>query len=115
MQPLATSRKILYLFCVYPADEVDWKKIACGIFTISNFLTNIIGLLASAAFFVKFVTVNLEVSLYGLFTVFGFAISIYAIIIIYFARHKIYNIFVTLSQIYDESKNQLIDMFNDFS
>lgn len=104
MRPLSTPQTIFLLFCVWPADEVGWKKIACVTFTIANILANAVGLLASAAFFWKYVSVNLEVSLYGLFTVFGFAIAMYAAIIAFLSRHKMHNIFVRLSKIYEHSK-----------
>lgn len=104
MRPLSTPQNIFVLFCVWPADEVGWKKVACLIFTIANILANTVGLLASAAFFWKYVSVNLEVSLYGLFTVFGFAIAIYAAVIVFLSRHEMSNIFGKLSEIYEQSK-----------
>lgn len=107
MKPLSTPQKIFILFCVWPADEVGWKKVACGIFTVANILANLVGLLASAAFFLKYVSIDLEVSLYGLFTVFGFAIAMYAALVVFVYRHKICNIFEKLSKIYDESKKKL--------
>lgn len=105
MKPLSTPRKIFILFCVWSADEAGWKKVVCAIFAVANILANFVGLLASAAFFWKYVSIDLEVSLYGLFTVFGFAIAMYAALIVFIHRQKIYNIFEKLSIIYDESKN----------
>lgn len=102
-----TPRDIFILFCVWRANEVGWKKVACAIFTVANILANLVGLLASAAFFLKYVSIDLEVSLYGLFTVFGFGIAMYAAVIVIVNRRKIYNIFEKLSQIYEESKQIL--------
>lgn len=105
MKPLQTPQKIFVLFCVYPADEVGWKKLACGIFTMALIVSNICGFLSSAVFFLNYVSVDLEISLYALFTVFGFLISIYADVFVFFSRHKIYNVFTKLSDIYETSKN----------
>lgn len=107
MRPLQTPQKIFVLFCVYPADEVGWKKIACGIFTTALIISNICGFLSSAVFFLNYVSVDLEISLYALFTVFGFLISIYADLFVFFSRHKIYNVFTKLSDIYETSKRLL--------
>lgn len=104
VKPLPTPQNIFILFCVWPVDEVGWKKVACGIFATANVLTNLVGLLASAASFLKYVSIDLEESLYGLFTIFGYAIAMYAALVVFIYRRKICNIFEKLSKIYDESK-----------
>lgn len=107
MKPLQTPQKIFVLFCVYPAYEVGWKKAACGLFTVAMVISNTCGFLSSAVFFIKYVSVDLESSLYALFTVFGFLISIYADLFVFFSRHTFYNVFTKLSDIYETSKNYI--------
>lgn len=114
MKPLSTPQKVLMLFCVWPADEVEWKKMACIIFTLCNLIANIVGLLASAAYFLKYVSIDMEDSLYGLFTVFGFAIAIYMVVFVFFSRHKIHKIFLKLTEIYDRRKKSIDKTTNQF-
>lgn len=106
MRPLSKPQIILSLFCVWSINEpiCVWKKICCVFFSLTVFITNICGLIASAVFFHKFVSVNLEMSLYAIFPVFGFLISSYVIVFMCISRHKLATLFDKLTQIYDASK-----------
>lgn len=108
MKPLATAQSMLKWFCVWQFAEPTskWMKVANIIFTFSILLANVIGLLASVAFFLKFVSIDLETSLYGFFSVFGFAEAVYCVLFIIFSRHQIADVITKLAKIYEASKKR---------
>lgn len=106
MVPLSTPQRLFRLFCVRSVDETGekWEKAAYTIFTLAFVLINAIGLIASAVFFQKYVSSDLELSLYALFTVFGFGVAMYGVIFVFLSRYKLSDLFEKLSKIYDASK-----------
>lgn len=64
--PLITNKRWLTWFCVCPLEESEgkFKKILCIIFSSIVFAFNVCALIASIAFFLQYVSSNLEKSLY---------------------------------------------------
>lgn len=73
MKPLATNQYMLSWISVLPAEKstIKWKKVAFKIFPLFLIVSNLAGAVASIAFFVKYITIDLEESLYALFQIAG--------------------------------------------
>lgn len=106
MTPLVTNKRVLvWLNLCSPDDEtVEWKRIGFAFVGFIVLISTLSDMLASVAFMLKYISINLEESLYALFQIFGFGSITYAIIVTFFQRHKIREIFQGLSEIYNESK-----------
>lgn len=106
MKPLGTSRKILTWFYLYPVEEgTERKKLIHFILSAVVFIFKISFLASSTAFFMKYVSTDLEESLYALFQISAFSNSTYVIAIAYISHQKITALIDRLSAIYDASKN----------
>lgn len=105
MIPLKTNRLILTWLCVYQNDDMQSGKreqlMHCA-FALSILCMHIIGFVASAAYFVKFFTIDFEESLFALLQMCGTANMIYITMITFMLRHQITDIFITISAIYAE-------------
>lgn len=106
MKPLLMNQRVLTWLCMLPMDEASTKteKLGCIAFAIGVTLIIYSGFLASLIFFLKFVSSDLEESLYALFQVVGMFSTANAIVVAILMRHKIPSIFTNLSKIYDERK-----------
>lgn len=106
MRPLELNRRILIWMCVYPCDEntTRWKRLAYILFSILIFVLNAIGLIFSTAYFIKYVSIDLEQSLFALLQAVGEANMVYILIITFILRHKITAMLKSLSKIYDMCK-----------
>lgn len=106
MKPLIASQRMLTLFCVLPADKTTSpeKKILYNIFFLSVFFGNFCALFSSSFFFVEYVSLDLEESLYSLFQIVGSASIIYLLTVTYFLSRKIRILFEDLSEIYKKCK-----------
>lgn len=107
MEPLKTSRRLLAWLYVVPVEKSssNWKKWACLIVGVGAYVATMSFLASSMAFFMKFVSIDLEQSLYALFQIGGFSNSAYVITFAYFSHRKIVAIFDNLSAIYNARKN----------
>lgn len=103
-QPLKLNRRILTWMCVLSSDETEtkWTKLAHLYFIILLFSLNIIALLASMAYFLKYWAINLEESLFALLQMIGVTCMQYILIILIVLRSKISAMFQSLSEIYIE-------------
>lgn len=59
---------------------------------------------ASIVFFIKFVSIDLEESLYAIFQIGASIVAVYIAIVAYFLQHKINGIFKGLTAIYGKCK-----------
>lgn len=107
MEPLKTSRRLLTWLYVVPVEKSssNWKKWACLMVGVGAYVATMSFLASSMAFFMKFVSIDLEQSLYALFQIGGFSNSAYVITLAYFSHRKIVAIFDNLSAIYNARKN----------
>lgn len=104
--PLQTTRCVLTWLYLYPADQNTnkWKKLAYIIVSLIVFIVNVCGLAASVAFFMKFVSTDLEESIYALFQITGILPQIASMLVAFALRQKIFVIFEKLTTIYIECK-----------
>lgn len=107
MQPLETNCRILVWMCVYPCDEntTIWMRSAHILFSVFIFVMNTTGFVFSGAYFVKYVSIDLEQSLFALLQTVGEANMLYILAITFILRHKITAMMRSLSRIYDMCKN----------
>lgn len=105
MKPLVTNQRVLTWLCVYPGEKTTSKikQLAYIIFSLIVFSGILSSLIASVAYFMKFVSIDLEVALYAVSQIAAAASVLYAIVMTYFSRHGIASIFHKLSEIYDKS------------
>lgn len=104
LKPLPTTQRVLSWICVETDDEsINSSKI---LFSFLIFTANLFGLISSVAFFLKFVSINLEQSLYTMFQISGTISTFYVSFIVFFSRRKISKLFQSLSKIYDDCKNK---------
>lgn len=107
MVPLKANRRVLAWFCVYPPEEnaSKWKKRAYISFAVYAVAINLITCASDAAFFFKFVSIDLEKALMALLQLFGNATMAYQITITFVLREKIVASIKSLITIYDTSKS----------
>lgn len=104
IKPLETNRRVLIWLCMFLPDETASKreKLTYIVFTVCGVCTILSMLAASVTFFVKFVSIDLEESLYALVKISAYLCLTYMMIVVFILRHKISDIFEKLSTIYDE-------------
>lgn len=106
MEPLKTTRLVLTWLCVYPADESTsrWKKLAYLMCYLSVLLGNIGNLAAGAAYFIKYLLIDLEKALFAFSQMGALITSAYIIVTLLYLRHRIEVVFDGLAKIYAECK-----------
>lgn len=82
-------------------------------FALFIFCMNLIGFVASVAYFVKFVTIDFEESFFALLQICGEGNMGYIDVIPFMLRHKISDIFKTIPAIYAERKYHLLIFKSD--
>lgn len=115
--PLVTNKRWLTWFCVCPLEDSAGviKKIMCIIFSSIVFAFNVLALIASVAFFLQYVSSNLEKSLYALFQIGSFTCMSYLICIAILLRHKITDLFNSLTKIYELCKKCYSNFYSLFN
>lgn len=100
------NQRVLTWLCVFPLDEVATMKenMTCIAFSIGVILTIFSGMTGSIVFFLKFVSTDLEESLYALFQIAALISTINAIVVVILLRHRIPGMFKNLTGIYEECK-----------
>lgn len=106
MKPLASIQQTLAWFCVctFTKNANKWQKIARIPFTLIIFAMNLGALASSVAFFYKFMSTDLEASLYALSIIIAFGGMFYVALVSLIMRHKIANSFESLADIYNASE-----------
>lgn len=114
MIPLETNQLMLMWLYAFPPDEnaTKWKKVAYSMFTASVIGVNFLCVTSNGFFIAKFVSSNLEEALFALSHVIVFFNSFYQSVVTVILRHKLQEIFKSLSKIYDESKNNKFCCFH---
>lgn len=104
MRPLEASQRVLTWLCVYPADESTsrWEKVTYVAGYTSVLLGNIGNLAASALYFVGYLQIDLEKSLYAVAQMAALASGVYIMGIALLLRHRIVIVFDGLVKIYEE-------------
>lgn len=106
MKPLTTYKRLLIWFCgCFPDENISkWQKLTHAIFTVTVFMVIIFAISISVAFFYKFVSIDLESSLYTIFQISSMSSVGYLIVFLYISRQRITKVLDDLTKIYDESK-----------
>lgn len=109
MNPLIIDQQVLSWFCVCLTSDTKsvGSRIASITFSFSCLIANACAVAASATFFAKFVSIDLEESLYALFQITAYSQVVYIYIMAFILRHKVTAIFGNLLKIYNTSKSWL--------
>lgn len=107
MKPLVTNKRILIWLCLCsPAESTTTKKrIIYVIFSALVFSVILSVFAGYLTFFVKFVSIDFERSLFTFLLVVTLAGIMYGMIVIFFLRHQMAATFERLSAIYDASES----------
>lgn len=102
MVPLETNHLVLTWLCVFPPDESTsrLKRMAYTTFSLAIFGINAGSFFGSLAYFLKFMSVDLEQSLFAVVQMLGEVNMAYISIITYLLRHRITATYESLAKIY---------------
>lgn len=110
MSILLTNQRVLrWLFVYSVVDETITKRVKFvhGITTFGILVAHFCAVSAGISFFIKFVTIDLERSLFSLFNILGDISVTYISIFLLLKRRKIVVVFKKMSDIYEASKKVL--------
>lgn len=107
MKPLATAQVVLTWIGILSGDESTswWKERASVIFTFFAFVSLVCGFAAGVTFIVKFISIDLESSLFGISVSLAYFSVIYVILVALLLRSQIPEIFQELSEIHAASES----------
>lgn len=113
VQPFETAKKAFTLCSGLPLDRgTSWpKRSLCIIFTIVAFLSQMCAICAHIGFVVKFISINLEQSLFAISAIIILFSIAYIILVGLFLRPKMLIIFENLSEIHEKSMNLILVYF----
>lgn len=117
MKPLATNRLMLTWLCFQPADaSVSIKQKLAYIAVISiAFGVKVAYFFEYWVYFLEFVSVDLEESLYAIYEISGNSGVVFMTVIVLFQRYKMSSLLKGLGRIYDERKKFLLRSQTIFS
>lgn len=106
LEPLVTNRKVLLWLCLIPFDESisQRKKIAYITVGVTTMVAVFLILIASIVLFLRVIGDNLEISLYIVTQITGYASAESMILTGVLLRHKIFKIIDSLREIYSACK-----------
>lgn len=109
MTPLKANQRVLMWLCVCPVDETTtiWKKSACVALATLTIIAMISYDLGSLFYFFKFVSADLEKSLYALGQFTPTFSVLYSFLIMLYSKDKLNLIFANLSAIYRACKDPI--------
>lgn len=109
MKPLALHQLVLSWVSIVPSEKPTskTKRILSKITPLILIAGNLTGLTSSAIFFVRFVSTDLEASLYALFQISGQLGMTNAEVVTFFYRHKFHEMFKSLENIHNKCKNPI--------
>lgn len=107
--PLKSIQHGLHWLCVFPFDKNTntTKKMVYIFFISSIFFLHLCALAASAVFIFKFISIDMQRSVFALLQFGTFFSTTYSIIVAFFIREQIIGIFKKISEIYRASKTLL--------
>ncbi|XP_055307926.1 odorant receptor 85c-like [Sitodiplosis mosellana] len=108
MVPLATSRLMLTWHCVCPAGDStnEWLKLAHVPFISLILIAQWSAVASSFAFFMKFISTDLETALYAVFQMAAFSPAVYSIFVTLLLRRDINDLLDQLSQFYRDASDE---------
>lgn len=114
MNPLETNKKVLIWLCLCPAEKsTKWtRKLIYIIFALIILTGNLCAFGTSVAYFLRYVSTDLEGSLYALYQIGAFYALIYMTITAFYLRQEILALFDSLTKIYEKCKRFLLSKSN---
>lgn len=114
MKPLATTRQVLTWLCIFQPDNSvgNMKKLLYTVFSLGLFGFLVCQVISSACFFLRFVAVDMETSLYAIYPICSWTSASYVFVVAYISRHKISSLFTELTAIFDTSTSQFFRCFH---
>ena len=107
MKALVTTQRVLTWYRICHANESttsSWQKMLFSIFSVVCLIANACAVAASVTFLLKFISSNLEESLYALFQCAAYSNVVYIHIAAFLQRKKVTSVFESLTEIYETSK-----------
>lgn len=102
MRPLYSIRQILIWLCVYP--DRRSSKYRTILMVLIAFVSNIIALVGSIAYFIKFLPSDLEKCLYAMYQIAAMIPLVVIILVLFGKRKEMKCIFQDLETIYNKCK-----------
>lgn len=101
MQQLLTTKRVLILLCLCPADNSTnkWKKIGHILFALVIFVLILCFFVVNVSSTIKFLSINLQDSLFAFVSAVGIFALIYTMVAAFLLRHRMGDIFEKLSKI----------------
>lgn len=105
LKPLETTQQVLMWLCICPVVETvnKNKKLACIGLSSTVLLIIATQVIGSILFVERYAAVNLELSLYAFYQIFGWGPIFHMFVVALVLRHRITKLFVQLSNIYETS------------
>lgn len=102
MKPMETNQKMLTMLSVLPSDRATgkWKRVLNIIFPAAVLIAHLCAIVASALFFEKFVSEDLDRAIFAILQIGGHLNMVYMLVIALILRHRINGIFGSLTAIY---------------
>lgn len=98
------NQRVLSWVYLYPLNDIWWKKLPSFVFGLSAFSVLVSVVIMSVAFFLVFISTNLEAALFALLQIFACSAVAYEMICVFYLRHKIAALYRGLYFIYDLRK-----------
>lgn len=109
-KPLEACQRALTYVSVCAADEntSKWKRVFFKVYPLIMTSILLSMLIVSIAYFLRFVSTDLESTLSCLYQIVAFSSLLYSIIVTCFMRQSLLAMFESLEEIYDASKKTLL-------
>lgn len=106
VKALETCRQTLSYISIFPVDKNTrkWKRVLIKGFPFITIPGNLLALIASVLYFLRFVSTDLEKCLYAIYQIAGMVGFANSIIVTLITHHKLQTIFENLNKIYRASK-----------
>lgn len=116
MIPLKTNRHVLTWLCVFPPEEGTTKKkrIAHVVFSLTIFGINAGSFFVSLAYFMKYMSIDLEQSIFAIVQMLGEVNMTYISVITFILRDEVSATYKSLSKIYKEREFSICSCYNCF-
>lgn len=105
-KPLETAQRTMSWHCMCPADEssIARHKMAYIAYTFVIFICTVNGIITTFAYCLKFISINFDGAAFAFMVCVGELVVFYTFIVAILMQHRIGDLFVNLSTIYQNSK-----------
>lgn len=111
MKPLKFHQQMMKWMFICADNEIagKYKKSLFAIIGVTIFLSQIIAVTGSLAYFIKFLSIDIELALYTTFQITTCGSAAYVFALAFFSRYKIKAVFNNLTEIFDECKYSIVE------